>query len=155
MGSAVNGNRVSIPLAYSNSYMCGTKILDGVYDDEFALLPFGAEMSDAQLHRNAVSYAYQPTVINVAKGNGELSSLGYADLQTDGGEVILTTLYPENGNLLARFCNYSDEPATAVFKTAVGNVSAETDLLGNETAAVTGGKLTFRPWEIKTVKITL
>ncbi len=155
MGSAVNGNRVSIPLVYANSYMCGTKMLDGVYDDEFALLPFGAETSDAQLHRNAVSYAYQPTVINVAKGNGELSTLGYADLQTNDGEVILTTLYPENGNLLARFCNYSNEPATAVFKTAVGNVSAETDLLGNETAAVTDGKLTFRPWEIKTIKITL
>ncbi len=155
MGCAVNGNRLSVPLVYSNSYMCGTKILDGVYDDEFALLPFGAELTDAQLHKKAVSYAYQPAVTNVAKGNGKTDMLGYADLKTNGGEVVLTTLYPENGNLLARFCNYSDEAATAEFTTVFGKVTAETDLLGNETAAVTDGKLSFRPWEIKTVKIAL
>lgn len=155
MGCAVNGNRLSVPLAYSNSYMCGTKILDGVYDDEFALLPFGAELTDAQLHKKALSYAYQPTVTCVAKGHGDINTLNYADFKADGGAVILTTLYPENGNLLARFCNYSDEPATAVFKTACGNVCTETDLLGNETAAVTNGKLSFRPWEIKTVKVKL
>lgn len=155
MGCAVNGNRLSVPLVYANSYMCGTKMLDGVYDDEFALLPFGAELTDAQLHRKAVSYAYQPTVARVAKGNGEMSKFESASLESDGGEVILTTLYPENGNLLARFCNYSDEPAVAKFKTAIGTVCTETDLLGNETAAITDGKLSFRPWEIKTVKVNL
>ena len=78
-----------------------------------------------------------------------------AIVEADSGEVMLTTLYPENGYLLARFCNYSDEAATVKFKSAVGRVSAETDLLGNDLSTVTDGKLTFRPWEIKTVKIKL
>lgn len=155
MGSAVNGNRLSVPLVYANSYMCGTKMLDGIFDDEFALLPFGSALTDAELHRKAYSYAYHPTVIGVAKGNGEMSEFGWASLEADSGEVMLTTLYPENGYLLARFCNYSDEAATAKFSSAVGRVSAETDLLGNELSTVTDGKLTFRPWEIKTVKIKL
>lgn len=155
MGSAVNGNRLSVPLVYSNSYMCGTKMLDGVYDDEFSLLAFDSSLSDAALHRKAVSYAYQPALTKIAKGNGNMSEFTSASLEADGGEVILTTVYPENGCLLARFCNYSDESASAVFNSATGKVCAETDLLGNEISAVTDGKLTFRPWEIKTVKIKI
>lgn len=51
MGAAVNGNRLSVPLVYANSYMCGTKMLDGIYDDEFSLMPFDASLSDSQLHK--------------------------------------------------------------------------------------------------------
>ena len=155
MGSAVQGNRLSIPLMYSNLYLCGTKILDGIYEDEFALLPFDSSLSDAELHRKAMSYEYQPIVMHLSKGDGDLVQLAAATLKAKGGEVILTTLYPENGNIFARFCNYSDEAATAEFNAFAGTVSAETDLLGNEVAEVSDGKLSFRPWEIKTVKIKL
>ena len=155
MGSFVEGNRLSIPLLYSNLYMCGTRILDGIYEDEFAILPFDSSLSDADLHRRAMSYAYPPAALTLAKGNGDLTQLAAAKLNTSGGEVIMTTLYPENGDILARFCNYSDEVASAEFYPATGKVTAETDLLGNEIATITDGKLSFRPWEIKTVKITL
>ncbi|MBQ2847691.1 MAG: hypothetical protein IJE74_05485 [Clostridia bacterium] len=155
MGSAVSGNRVSLPLLYSNLYMCGTKMLDGIYDDEFAILPFDSSMSDAELHRKAVSYAYQPTLAAAEKCSGERDELLAAELKTESGEVILTTFYQENGAILARFCNYSDSPANAEFKSAFGTADAETDLLGNVIAPVTGGKLTFRPWEIKTIRIKL
>ncbi len=155
MGAAVNGNRLSMPLVYANSYMCGTKMLDGIYDDEFSLMPFDASLSDSQLHKKALAYAYQPAVIRIEKGNGTLPSFTAAKLEANGGEVILTTVYPENGELLARFCNYSDSDAVADFSSAVGTVCAETDLLGNEKAPITDGKLSFRPWEIKTVRITL
>ena len=155
MGAAVNGNRLSVPLVYANSYMCGTKMLDGVYDDEFSLMPFDASLSDSQLHKKALAYAYQPAVIRIEKGNGTLPSFTAAKLEANGGEVILTTVYPENGVLLARFCNYSNSDAVADFSSAVGTVCAETDLLGNEKAPITDGKLSFRPWEIKTVRIRL
>ncbi len=155
MGAAVNGNCLSVPLVYANSYMCGTKMLDGIYDDEFSLMPFDASLSDSQLHKKALAYAYQPAVIRLEKGNGTLPSFTAAKLEANGGEVILTTVYPENGGLLARFCNYSNSDAVADFSSAVGTVCAETDLLGNEKAPITDGKLSFRPWEIKTVKITL
>lgn len=149
MGSSVKGNRLSIPLLYSNDYLCGTKILDGIYEDEFAVLPFESSLSDADLHRKAVSYAYQPAV--VAAENGKANDLTAALLKTQGGEVVLTTLYPENGGIMVRFCNYSDESATADFISDYVTVKSETDLLGKEISAVTGGKLEFKPWEIKTV----
>ena len=37
----------------------------------------------------------------------------------------------------------------------VGKVTGETDLLGNITADVVDNELTFRPWEIKTVRMCL
>ena len=156
MGAAVNGNRVSVPLVYANEYLCGTKMLDGIFEDEFAI-SFDYE-SDAELHRHALSYAYPPSVVSLEKGSGELTELCFASLSKSGqsdGEVVLTTIYPENGHLLARFCNYSDEEAQVLFKPSFGKAAAETDLLGNELKAISDGRLSFRAWEIKTVKITL
>lgn len=155
MGSVVRGNLLSIPLLYSNLYMCGTRILDGVFEDEFAILPYASELSDAELHRKAVSYIYQPSVEEVAAGNGDMTELSAAELKSKSGEIILTTLYQEDGVLLARFCNYSDEKGSAEFSFAGGNVTAETDLLGNELSKIENGKLSFRPWEVKTVRIEL
>ncbi len=155
MGSQVEGNCLSIPLLYSNIYLCGDRILEGKFDDEFAILPFSNECTLGDLQRSAFGYAYQPTVVSLDGCNGELEEFNAFDFESNGGEVILTTVYPEDGALLARFCNYSDESATAKLACACGDVKAETDLLGNELAPVENGALTFRPWEIKTVKIII
>lgn len=153
MGSVVRGNLLSVPLLYSNLYMCGTRILDGEFEDEFALLPFDSSKSDIDIHKSAVSYAYQPSVTFTEAGNGKLSELTAAKLHSQSGDVILTAMYPENDAVLARFCNYSDKPATAEFATVLGKLTAQTDLLGNITEYITNNELTFRPWEVKTVLI--
>ncbi len=152
MGSAVSGNLVQLPLLYSNNYMCGTRILDGVYTDEFALLPFDASVSNADIHRTAVSYNYQPTVAEI-NGCDREKKLVFADFASDAGEVILTSVYPENGRIFARFCNFSDEKSTAVFSSVFGKICDETDLFGNPISQISGNTLHFRPWEIKTVSI--
>ncbi len=151
MGSAVEGNKLLIPLLYSNEYMCGTRILNGVFEDEFAILPFGAELSDADIHRLSMSYNYMPVAQIIGKGNGNLNEFTAAKFNSDGGEVVLTAFYPENGAMFARFCNFSDEKAEAVFD--IEGEMTETDLLGNDNEKIIGGKLSFKPWEIKTVKI--
>lgn len=152
MGSDVNGNRLSIPLVYSNEYLCGTKILDGEYSSEFAIMPFNASKTDAEVHKTALSYNYQPIFTTAECGKAQFS---IADFKSSGGAVILTALYPENGNILARFCNYSDEDAQVTFTPSTGTLTAQTDLLGNETEKISDGTLSFRPWEIKTVLIKL
>ncbi|MBO5955671.1 MAG: hypothetical protein J6Q10_02595, partial [Clostridia bacterium] len=153
MGADVNGNRLSVPLIYSNEYMCGTKILDGEYNSEFSLLPFNASTTDADIHSAAVSYNYQPMLATVE--TDRIQQFTAAEFKSSGPEVILTSFYPENGNILARFCNYSDEPSDVIFTPSAGTLTAQTDLLGNETQKIYDGKLTFRPWEIKTVLIQL
>lgn len=153
MGAVVRGNLLSVPLLYSNLYMCGTRILEGTFSDEFALLPFGARLSNAELHKKAVSYSYLPHTVTATGTAGEKKELSAAKLNSEGGEVILTALYPENGEVYARFCNYSDEACVAEFSTFAGDAEFETDLLGNRISEITDGKLHFRPWEIKTVKL--
>lgn len=155
MGAVIRGNLLSVPLLYSNLYMCGTRILDGEFDDEFAIMPFDSSLSNAQLHKNAVSYSYLPFVAEAKGKSDKPKELTAATLNTKGGEVVLTTLYPEDGAVLARFCNYSDEEATAELKPTLGTVTAETNLLGEKLCDVNDGKLTFRPWEVKTVKISI
>ncbi|MBR2411242.1 MAG: hypothetical protein IKB08_05915 [Clostridia bacterium] len=155
MGSTVEGNRVYIPLIYSNDYMCGTKIIDGTFVNEFALLPEDREIKLTDVHKTAMAYNYAPVTEILEKGNGEISGYSLASFESDGDGVILTALTPEEGYLTARFCNFSDSPESVVFTPRRGKITAETDLLGNELSPVTTEKLTFRPWEIKTVKITL
>ena len=150
MGSAVQGNKLLIPLLYSNEYMCGTRILNGIFEDEFALLPFD-DISDAEIHRQSMSYNYMPVADMLGKGNGDLDEFAPVKFASDGGEVVLTAFYPENGAMFARFCNFSDDAATAAFE--IDGEMHETDLLGNETEKISDGKLSFKPWEIKTVKI--
>ena len=155
MGSVVQGNLVTIPLIYADEYICGKKMLTGSFENEFSLLPFDASLSDADLHRKAMAYEYLPTAYILPQGEGDMSSFAAADFKSEGGEVILTSIYPEDGAILARFCNYSDDNASAVFTANVGKVAAETDLLGNELKKVEDGKLEFHPWEVKTVRIEL
>ena len=150
MGCAVNGNKLLIPLIYSNEYMCGTRILNGTFENEFAIFPFSAEKSNIQLHKTALSYAF-PLV--TAYCNSSKKNISLFDLKSDSEDIILTTLYPEKDYILARFCNYSDNCVSAELSTEFGCVSCETDLLGNTVRAISDNTLSFHPWEIKTVKI--
>jgi len=155
MGCALTGNNLRIPLIYSNEYMCGTRILDGVFENEFAIFPFDGEMSNVLLHKNALAYALPPVAEFIPQGKGSVKEFESFDIQSDNEEIILTALYPEKDYILARFCNYSDENASAKFTCSRGVVTAETDLLGENTKNIENNTLNFHPWEIKTVKIIL
>ena len=154
MGSAILGNEVRIPLMFANTYPCGTRMLDGTFDAQFALYPFDAEVSDVAVHRQALAYAYPVVCRAIPAGNGDLEKLTMADFSANSESVVLTALYPEDGVLYARFCNYSDESACATFSPAFGKVTAETDLLGNKLAD-SAGQMEFHPWQIKTLRIDL
>ena len=154
MGSAVKGNNVSVPLIYSNDYIWNPRYLSGTFENEFALLPVSSE-SNADIHRAALC-CQQPMVVSaLAKGNGTQTSFSAADISAKGGEVILTALYPEDGAIFARFCNFSDETSLMSFAPARGKVTAETDLLGKTLVSSDGKDIAIRPWEIKTLKIEL
>ncbi len=81
-----------------------------------------------------------------------MTIFSFANINEDNKNVILTALYPEENHILARFCNFSDNEESIDFNVAMGKIVAETDLLGNDLKEATN-KLTFKPWEIKTIKI--
>lgn len=107
---------------------------------------------------------YPPVAVPLENAGGNLTEFNFASIfegtKEDGGNVIMTALYPENDYLLARFCNYSDTDAEISFRPSCGKVTEETDLLGNGISAISSDNdektaLKFRAWEIKTVKIKL
>ncbi len=152
MGCAVKGNNLLIPLLYSNEYMCGTRILNGTFENEFAIYPFSSKIPNIEIHKKALSFAY-PLVAGISDcKNDKQDDLTLLNLKTDSDDIILTTIYPEKDYILARFCNYSDNSTTAEFSTDFGTVVAETDLLGNTIKELDGNNLEFHPWEVKTVK---
>ncbi len=155
MGCSLQGNDLRIPLIYSNVYLCGDRILNGKFDSDFSLYPFGDDIDDGYIHREAMAYEYPLISAYVPRGNGDMSTFSVADISCDGGEVMLTAMYPEDDHILARFCNLSEENAAAVFSPTTGTLSYETDLLGNKTGDIQNNTLTFTPWEIKTVRIDL
>ncbi|MBR4941306.1 MAG: hypothetical protein IKZ19_04845 [Clostridia bacterium] len=154
MGSAVLGNKVSVPLIYSNTYVNGTRLISGTFENEFALLPFTTD-SNADIHRAAIAYQQPLVVSDLPRANGTEKIFSAAEISSVGGAAILTALYPEDGVILARFCNYSDESSVLSFVPSVGKVTAETDLLGNVLAPSDGREISLRPWEIKTFRIEL
>ena len=133
--------------------MCGTRILEGVFENEFAIMPFHSEMTNVDLHKEALCYVQPPVAAFCNKGNGKMNKTSFLTVKTVNKEIILTALYPENDYILARFCNYSDNNSSAEINSPFGKIVAETDLLGNDLKSVTDGKLEFHPWEIKTIKI--
>lgn len=155
MGCSLTGNNLRIPLIYSNEYMCGTRILDGTFENEFAIFPFEADLTNVALHKKALAYALPPVCEFIPQGKGKTTEFEPFSIKTDNEEIILTALYPEKDYVLARFCNYSDNSACAEFSTPYGKIVAETDLLANHIKDVDDNTLNFHPWEIKTVKITL
>lgn len=152
MGAAVSGNKLHIPLIYSNEYLCGDRILNGIFENEFSVFPYESGLPEAELHKNSLSYAYAPTAVVAPIGNGSFTELSFASINKDNKNVILTALYPEENHLLARFCNFSDIEETTEFNMNVYKTKYETDLLGNELNTVSD-KIKFKPWEIKTIKI--
>ncbi len=155
MGCSLHGNDLRIPLIYSNPYLCGDRILNGTFSSDFAIYPFGADEGDGDIHKKAMAYEYPPMSAYVPCGNGDMTEFSAGQISCDGGEVILTAMYPEEEHLLVRFCNFSDDNSAVTFTPTVGKLTAETDLLGNVTKAISDNSLTFTPWEIKTVKIDL
>jgi len=67
--------------------------------------------------------------------------------------VLLSALYPEGGRILARLHEYQGRAGEATMAAANGTARlVEVDLLGGN-ARLVANPLTFRPWQIRTVRI--
>lgn len=143
----------SIPLAYSMYYIWGTRILFGSLTYEFAILPFSGRWKEADLHRRALEYSFNPEAIQTKPGNGKMgSNIDKIEVDADK-DVIMTALYPENGKVVVRFYKSDDSSATSEVTVKVGGYQlVETRLDGNVIGNISG-KTVMKPWEIMTFRI--
>lgn len=148
-------NSFSIPLAYSMYYVWGTRMLTGSYTYEFALLPFNGNWKEADLHRKALEYSTQLPTVESKPNQGKLgNTIKTFDVDAEN-DVILTGLYPEKDNVVARFYKAGDGTMDSSIQfTKRGINMTETTLNGKFVKDVIG-KIDFKPWEIKTFQIKL
>lgn len=148
-------NSFSIPLAYSMYYIWGTRMLYGQYENEFALLPFEGNWKNADLHRKALAYNLQMPVFESHPGNGRLGNT-VTNINISGDkEILLSALYPENGDVIARFFKYDDiKQVSALRLTMEKKNITETRMDGLKIKEV-NETITLKPWEVKTFLINL
>lgn len=142
----------SVPLAYANYYIWGTRMLTGTFVYDFALYPFAGGWREADLHRRALEYAFPTVTAATEPGNGSLGEEVRAlDLAGDG--VVLSALLTEGGQTFARMYEYRGEPGTATLALAGGRTQlVEVDLRGQEIGPAEG-PLIFQPWQIRTFRL--
>jgi len=145
---------ISIPLAYSNYYIWGTRPLYGEYDYAFAFYPFIGNQQSADLSKKALEYAFPVPTLETERTSGDL---GYkvepVQMQFDNYDVMLTALYPQKGNIIARFYKYGENTKQSVVKPNIGKYRiSETDLSGNVLNRNVN-ELRLTPWQFKTIRM--
>jgi len=142
----------SVPLAFAMYYIWGTRMLNGDFTYEFALYPFSGDWRRHDLHRRALEYNFPIVSLATAPGAGTLDA-EVRLVDTGSENVLLSALYPEGGRILARLYEYQGRAGEATVAAAKGQAGlAEVDLLGDN-ARPAASPLTFRPWQIRTVRI--
>lgn len=143
----------SIPLTYAMYYIWGTRMLYGSYSYEFAILPFNGNWRDSDLHRRALEYSFQAPTMESKPNKGKLGSSIYTfDIEADN-DVILTGLYPQKKEVVARFFKSDDRtPRSPLHFEKKDTKMVETNLDGKFIRNL-DGKIDLKPWEIKTIQI--
>lgn len=142
----------SIPLAYSMYYIWGTRILYGPFTSEFAILPFAGNWKTAGLHRKALEYSFLPQSVqtNPSK-SGKAGHTAKIEISCDD-DIIMTALYPENGNVVARFFRSADMSPVTRLKLKIGEYKLSETRLDGSPVGDFKEESAFTPWQIKTFR---
>jgi Glycosyl hydrolase family 57 len=142
----------SVALAFAMHYIWGTRMLEGDFAYEFAVLPFSGPWSDAALPQQALDYGFPLVTSAGPAGDGTLGEEArFLDVEGDG--VLLSALYPEGDHVLARVFESRGRGATASIRSRRGRLSLrEVDLRGREAGPV-GETLPLRPWQFRTIRV--
>jgi alpha-mannosidase len=139
---------VSVPLAYSMYYVWGTRILNGAYAYELALLPFETAWTNARLHRHALEYTVPLQSSASAPGDGSLGSV-FRPIQIECESAIATAVYARNGKTFLRLFAPGGSPGIAHI--SAGDKPLYEADLRDRTGKPVVSPLRLRPWQFRTV----
>jgi hypothetical protein len=150
-GAIMDGPEFSLPLVYTNDYIWGTRMLYGESAHEFALYPFAANTPDVAVHKAALSYHYPPLTKLTGKHDGRFSvDHRVLDIKAGAG-VIMTALYPEDGAVLLRSCEYGGTGESYEPGCTDGKLGEQVTIMNKPVDAPAVGKI--GPWEIRTHQV--
>lgn len=150
-GTVAKGAEFSLPLAYANHYIWGTRMLFGESTHEFAVYPFAAGTPNVDLHKAALSYHYPPLTAVTGEHSGPLSVRRQVLDIKGGSGVIMTALYPEAGAVILRSCEYQGITETYEPGSADGKLGEQVSIMNKAVEKAAAGKI--GPWEIQSHRI--
>jgi hypothetical protein len=143
----------SVPLAYAMYYVWGTRMLTGDYVYEIALYPFTEQWDKAGLHERALEYNYPPAGLFAPAGNGK-SGQTIQPLVISSSDAIASAFFNLDDDIYIRMYEHRGRNCLVSLDYKMSQAKmTEVDLAGRELSAESG-KLNFKPWQIKTVRIT-
>ena len=143
----------SVPLAYAMYYVWGTRMLTGDYVYEIALYPFTEQWDKAGLHERALEYNYPLAGLFAPAGNGK-SGHTIQPLVISSSDVIASAFLNLDDDLYVRMYEHRGRDCRVSLNYKMSQAKmTEVDLAGRELSAASG-TLNFKPWQIKTVRIT-
>lgn len=142
----------TVPLAFANSYIWGTRMLSGEYVHEFSLWPFEGSWRKAALHRHALEYNLPCATLGSGLGSGECGET-IQPLMFAADNVSLSALYPHAGHVYLRLYEHTGHSAEVRLRTWKDQGLTEVDLT-QEVLARAQTSFAFRPWQIRTFRMT-
>ena len=142
----------SLPLAFAMYYIWGTRMLQGDYSYEFALLPFSGQWPSANLHRQALEYNFPVQTTCGAPGNATFAH--HVDvLTTDSDQVLTSALYIHKNKVTMRMFEHAGRQTDVALTGFMGDAAKFiVDLSGNKKRQIQNN-LFFKPWQFQTIKI--
>ena len=142
----------SMPLAYAMYYIWGTRMLRGDFVYEFALYPFTGAWQEADLHRRAIEYNYQPVAMYAQAGNGRCSDT-IRPFTVTPAETIVSAFYNIGDDFFVRLYEHDGRSLQVSLEDFWGRTHmAEVDLAGGELNDVSGPFI-LGPRKIKTIRL--
>lgn len=149
IGNVLEGNTLSVPLIYANEYMQGTRMLNGEYHNEFALLPQLGHNA-LEIHRSAKAYNHPFITAKTEIKKSVDCDNALAVCNDENNTVVVTDVSPVENGIEIRLCNYSDKQSKCSISVLGCNDYAETNLLGDIIEKINPREFAVYPWEVKT-----
>jgi alpha-mannosidase len=143
----------SVPLAHAMYYVWGTRMLKGRFTYQLAVYPFTGDWQEQDLHGKALEYNYRLVSICTEPGDGSLGN-EVRLVEAGSANVVVSAFYTKDRQTFVRMYEYAGHDGAASVKYLRGAARVtEVDLSGREGEAVYTA-MRFRPWQIRTVRIT-
>ena len=148
MGLRRKGSSLEPLLAYSGEYIWGDNFLDGTYDYDLSLIPYGGTRDRAAAHRAAIEFDQPMFVMAFDGAGGRLpTTRKVVDLGQCADPVTALALFPQDGRVFLRLCNMSPEPLAAKLP------AARTADLALRLGNVVTGPAKLSPWRAQTYEL--
>ncbi len=142
----------SMPLAYAMYYIWGTRMLRGDYSYEFAIYPFAGLWQEADLHRKAIEYNYQPVGLCAPAGSSRQGDT-VKPFTVTSADAVVSAFYNVGDDFFIRLYEHQGRRQEVSLEHTTGRARlVEVDLTGKRVRDISGA-FTLAPWQIKTIRL--